>query len=71
MPKIITWIFLAIVAIGAIASLDLIPKAWIDQLPAWGKIALVACLIGFSALTFLGIILDSGLIQRIFKNKQP
>jgi hypothetical protein len=71
MSKFITWIFVAVLIIGGIASWNLIPRSWFDQFPALAKIALVICAIIFSLFVIVGYVLDSGLLQRIFKKKQP
>ena len=69
MTKIITWLILAVLIIGGIVSWSLIPKAWLDQLPAVGRIALVACAIIFSTIVLIGYVIDSGISQKIFKRK--
>lgn len=69
MAKIITWLILAVLIIGGIVSWNLIPKAWLDQLPAVGRIALVACAIIFSTIALIGYVIDSGIPQKIFKRK--
>ncbi len=69
MTKIITWIVIAVLIIGGIASWDLIPKSWFAQLPAFSQIALVTCAVIFSAIILIGYVLDSGIPQKIFKRK--
>lgn len=69
MTKIITWILLAVLIVGGIASWNLIPKSWFDRLPSLGQIALVTCAIIFSAIMLIGYVLDSGIFQKIFKKK--
>jgi len=69
MTKTVTWIVVAALTAGGIASWDLIPKPWFDRLPALGQIALVTCAVIFSAIMVLGYVLDSGIVQKIFKKK--
>jgi hypothetical protein len=69
MTKIITWILIAVLIVGGIASWDLIPKSWFAQLPAFGQIALVTCAVIFSTIILIGYVLDSGIPQKIFKRK--
>lgn len=59
----------AVLFVGGIASWDLIPKPWFDRLPASGQIAIVSCAIIFSGIMILGYVLDSGILQKIFKKK--
>jgi hypothetical protein len=69
MAKIITWILLAVLIIGGIASWNFIPKSWFDRLPAFGQIALVTSAAIFSLFIVIGYVLDSGIPQKIFKRK--
>jgi cytochrome bd-type quinol oxidase subunit 1 len=71
MSRILTWTIAAVLIVGGIASWNLIPESWFDRFPEWVRIALVTCAIIFSGLMILGHVLDSGLLQRIFKKKQP
>lgn len=71
MSKITTWIIIAVLIIGGIASMDLLPKTWFDRIPAWGQVLLVVSVIVFSASVVIGYVLDSGLIQRIFRKREP
>jgi hypothetical protein len=71
MFKMIKWIFIVVLIIGGLASWDFIPRSWFDQIPTVGKILLVTCAVVFSLLMILGDVLDSGILQRIFKKKKP
>ncbi len=64
-----SWLFLTTLILGGIVSLGLLPQAWFDALPGWLQIPLIALLAIFSLVMFLGTILDSGILQRIFRKK--
>ncbi len=64
-----SWLFLGILILGGIVSLGLIPLAWFEALPGWVQIPLIAFMVLCSLAMFLGTILDSGILQRIFRKK--
>jgi SNF family Na+-dependent transporter len=71
MTKIFTWLLVAILIVGAIASWGFIPKSWFDKVPTFCQIILIASAIIFSAVMILGYVLDSEILQKIFKKKSP
>jgi uncharacterized membrane protein YraQ (UPF0718 family) len=71
MSKILRWLVVGILIVVAIATWDFIPKTWFDNVPIFGQIILIASAIIFSAVMILGYVLDSEIIQKIFKKKRP
>jgi hypothetical protein len=69
MAKIILWIFIAVFVVGGIAASTLIPESWLARLPPYGQIALVSCAVIYAALTLISIVMDSDILQKIFKKK--
>lgn len=70
MSKVVTWIAIAVLIVGGVTSWHLIPRSWFDQLPVPGKVALVTCAIVFLLFVNLGYVLESRLLQRMFKKQR-
>ncbi len=69
MAKIILWILIAVFIVGGIVAWAFIPESWLERLPAFGQFALVSCAVIFAVITLIGIVMDSGIPQKIFKKK--
>lgn len=71
MPKVLQWMIAAVLIAGGLVVWGLVPQSWIGRVPAFGRMVLAVCAIAFVLFTALGVVLDSGLLRRIFKRRQP
>ena len=56
--------------LGGAVSFGLIPPDWLALVPHPLRLLLAACFVLFSLFILLGYVLDSGLLQRLFKKRR-